>query len=458
MTVEVTTNIVRRPGDGSTFTFSGGTMEIFTAPDPSEIEVYVDDGSGNVTTYTEGTGASNFSVSFTDSTAVKSTFTLTLPADSSTALTANDTVHIKSVVPLTQTVDLSNQGPYLAEVQEQAFDRLVFIVQQLDENVDRTLRVNVTEQTFVDLELPNVDSATAGSTIILNSGKTGVEWGSLAGTLPDPVTVARGGTGATTAAAARTALGIAYDDAVTLQNKTIDLPFSINDTSDDHTYDLAVSELAADRTITLPLLTGNDQFTFDAHATTLTNKTIDSASNTLTVDLSEATVTMTLAELNAALSDHTLYGRTGQERIHSMGAKVGGTAGWTVGAADDLGLAATCPASQTASTLVLPISGLKVGDTITAFKVVAQIESGGNTVTLDANLRKLTTAAADVTDASVGSISQVSVTEDTAVAEEVTGLSEVVAADETFYVLLTATTAASTDIALQGVTVTVTEA
>jgi hypothetical protein len=33
-----------------------------------------------------------------------------------------------------------------------------------------------------------------------------------------------------------------------------------------------------------------------------------------------------------------------------------------------------------------------------------------------------------------------------------------VAADETFYVLLTATTTASTDIALQGIAVTVTEA
>jgi len=36
---------------------------------------------------------------------------------------------------------------------------------------------------------------------------------------------------------------------------------------------------------------------------TLTNKTIDSASNTLTVDLSEATVTGTAAEFNTALSD-----------------------------------------------------------------------------------------------------------------------------------------------------------
>ena len=48
---------------------------------------------------------------------------------------------------------------------------------------------------------------------------------------------------------------------------------------------------------------------------TLTNKTIDSASNTLTVDLSEATVTGTLAEFNSAVSDATLVSTTGSETL-----------------------------------------------------------------------------------------------------------------------------------------------
>lgn len=48
----------------------------------------------------------------------------------------------------------------------------------------------------------------------------------------------------------------------------------INDTSADHQYVFAVSELAADRTITLPLLTGNDTFVFAAFTQTLTNKTL----------------------------------------------------------------------------------------------------------------------------------------------------------------------------------------
>jgi len=50
----------------------------------------------------------------------------------------------------------------------------------------------------------------------------------------------------------------------------------INDTSSDHQYVFAVSELAADRTVTLPLLTANDTFVFEAFAQTLTNKTLTS--------------------------------------------------------------------------------------------------------------------------------------------------------------------------------------
>jgi hypothetical protein len=154
--------------------------------------------------------------------------------------------------------------------------------------------------------------------------------------------------------------------------------------------------------------------------------------------------------------------RASQKRIYSGYSKVGATSGWTVGGgAVNTGLTATMAAGQTGGTLVVPISGLKVGDTITSFHLIGQVESAGNNVTIDADLRKLTAAAADVADASVGAIAQLVVAVDTILSATNTNkasLTEVVAADETFYVLLTATTTASTDIALQGVAVTVTEA
>ncbi|MDP3972434.1 MAG: hypothetical protein Q8P61_05955, partial [Candidatus Nanopelagicales bacterium] len=70
------------------------------------------------------------------------------------------------------------------------------------------------------------------------------------------------------------------DKTQTLTGKTLTSPVlttpQINDTSADHQYIVAVNELAADRTITLPILTGNDEVVFKDHAVTLTNKTLTS--------------------------------------------------------------------------------------------------------------------------------------------------------------------------------------
>lgn len=64
----------------------------------------------------------------------------------------------------------------------------------------------------------------------------------------------------------------------TLTSPTITSPVlttpQINDTSADHQYVFAVSELAADRTVTLPLLAANDTFVFKTHADTLAGKTL----------------------------------------------------------------------------------------------------------------------------------------------------------------------------------------
>lgn len=85
-----------------------------------------------------------------------------------------------------------------------------------------------------------------------------------------------GGTNITTADSATDTVTINLDASPVLTTP------QINDTSADHQYIFAVSELIADRTVTLPLLTGNDTFTFNAFAATLTNKTIDSDNNTIT--------------------------------------------------------------------------------------------------------------------------------------------------------------------------------
>ncbi len=68
-------------------------------------------------------------------------------------------------------------------------------------------------------------------------------------------------------------------DTQTLTNKTLTSPVlttpEINDSDSSHQYVFAVGNLSADRTVTLPALTGNDTFVFENHTQTLDNKTID---------------------------------------------------------------------------------------------------------------------------------------------------------------------------------------
>jgi len=74
--------------------------------------------------------------------------------------------------------------------------------------------------------------------------------------------------------------GTAYVDLIRLtaaNTPTLEIaPPRIFDTSRDHKYIFAVSELTADRTVTLPLLVGNDTFVFQDYQQTLTNKTLTS--------------------------------------------------------------------------------------------------------------------------------------------------------------------------------------
>lgn len=139
-------------------------------------------------------------------------------------------------------------------------------------------------------------------------------------------------------------------------------------------------------------------------------------------------------------------------------AKVGATAGWVITGADNI-CHATLPAGQTSSTLVVPVTGIEIGDTLTGVSLMGQVESAGGNVTLVMSVRKLTTAAGDNTDAEIGTDNVGTLTADTLISSAnmaVTGLSEVLAEGETIYILLTGTTAGSTDIDITGLLATVT--
>jgi len=120
--------------------------------------------------------------------------------------------------------------------------------------------------------------------------------------------------------------------AETLTNKTLTSPVlttpQINDSSADHQYVFSVQELAADRTVGMPLLTGNDTFAMEAHAATLTNKTINSSNNTITnivnADLSGSAG---ISNANLASASITFAGESGSNDPTSLGETFTFTAG-----------------------------------------------------------------------------------------------------------------------------------
>lgn len=142
--------------------------------------------------------------------------------------------------------------------------------------------------------------------------------------------------------------------------------------------------------------------------------------------------------------------------------KVGATAGWVVTAGTNISHA-TLPASQSGSTLVVGVDGLNVGDVLNAVAAVGQIESAGNAVSCTMSVRTLTaSAAAALTDAAIGSDAH-NASADTLLTDangnlKATGIDYTVVATAQVYVLFTCTTAASTDIDLSHLVLTVNSA
>ena len=119
--------------------------------------------------------------------------TLTYPADFSVtgigngaggtitttdAVASGETITIRRVRPLTQLVNLTNQGPFLPANYEDALDKLAMVSQQLDVDFDRAVKVaNSTDISTFDTTLPT--NLTAGDAIVVNATADGFSMGTL---------------------------------------------------------------------------------------------------------------------------------------------------------------------------------------------------------------------------------------------------------------------------------------
>lgn len=139
--------------------------------------------------------------------------------------------------------------------------------------------------------------------------------------------------------------------------------------------------------------------------------------------------------------------------------KVGTTAGFVVAAANNIS-DITCPASQTAATLVIPLDGFKLGDKITGFHLMGAMASTG-AGTLDCALHSQTVAAAGtLTDANVQSMTQLVIGGSGTITNVNTGTilstDQVVQDGVSYYLLVTATTDANTSLIITGGVLTIT--
>ena len=118
----------------------------------------------------------------------------------------------------------------------------------------------------------------------------------------------------------------------TLTNKILISPTlttpQINDSASDHQYIFAAGNLAADRTVTLPVLTGGDTFVFNAHAQALTNKTIVAGSNTISgIVNANLSGSAAISNANLANSTITLAAESGSNDAVALGETFTFTAG-----------------------------------------------------------------------------------------------------------------------------------
>jgi len=173
----------------------------------------------------------------------------------------------------------------------------------------RSTGVAGNEAAWGALDLANTSAVTG--TLLVSNGGIGVN------TLASNGVLFGNGTGAVQATASANnsvlitngagtpSLSTTLPSALTIPSARLSLP-SISDSVGGQFYNFAVSNLTADRTITLPLLTANDTFVFANFAQTLTNKTLVGANISLDDTASAFNLNLVSTSAPALTADRSL--------------------------------------------------------------------------------------------------------------------------------------------------------
>ena len=194
MTVATTTNRVTYTGDGSTTAFAV-SFPFYDNTDLVVIERVISTGAETTKTLTTHYTVSGGSGSTGTVTAV------TAPASTVQWI-------IKRTIPLTQSIDYTPNDPFPASTHEEGLDRAVMRDQQIDEEIDRSLKFPSTDSTSLSATLPSSVDRASKYLAFDSSGEPIASPGS-AGPSPIPVSAFMETVlDDETAAAARSTLGL----------------------------------------------------------------------------------------------------------------------------------------------------------------------------------------------------------------------------------------------------------
>jgi hypothetical protein len=119
-------------------------------------------------------------------------------------------ITLASIVANFQPVTLTNAGGFYPKVINDALDRVTILVQQLAEKVSRAVKVNISSSITPDQLVGEIVSAVASSTAsAVSAAASADEAAAAVAAVTLPIPISSGGTGGTTSAEGRAALGLA---------------------------------------------------------------------------------------------------------------------------------------------------------------------------------------------------------------------------------------------------------
>lgn len=150
-------------------------------------KVQISSGSTINITNLEAQNSGQLTVTKTDSAGVESTLVITTDYtvnDAVTSITLNvalgagETATATLNVPNTQATDYKNASPFNAETAEDALDKLTLKNKQQQEELDRSVKFEVSETASTGIDVPDV-TGNGDKYLKLNSGGTAFEWANL---------------------------------------------------------------------------------------------------------------------------------------------------------------------------------------------------------------------------------------------------------------------------------------